>query len=275
MTRKKQTKHKELIKELARQTRLLRDTVIMNALEKEEKDDDNTVNHIRGFYIAYKMCVTRHISKEEFADMYAQTVTFGLFYAALLCREGLERKKAIRCITRSSPVLHEVFEFLYRRPYSKHLDKNLDAIVELLESIDTGPQGFNKKGKDPRLHFYETFLSEYDPRLRKQRGVYYTPKPVVSFIVRSIHIILKKKLNRPDGLADLDIKVLDPAMGTGTFLVEVARLVNDEFVKKYGEKAGKALLRYYLANNLYGFEIMMAPYALACLNIGKFADSQS
>ena len=69
--------------------------------------------------------------------------------------------------------------------------------------------------------------------------------------------------------------MLDPAMGTGIFLVEVARLVNDEFVKKYGEKTGKSFLRYYLANNLYGFEIMMAPDALACLNIGKFADIQS
>jgi len=96
---------RRLVKELARQTRLLRDKVIMKALEKEEKDetdDDNTVTHIRGFYIAYKMCVTRHISKEEFADTYAQTVTFGLFYATLLCREGLgfERKKAIEIITR-------------------------------------------------------------------------------------------------------------------------------------------------------------------------------
>jgi len=169
--------------------------------------------------------------------------------------------------------LHEVFEFLYRRPYSNHLDKNLDAIVDLLGSMDTGPQGFNKEVGDPGIHFYETFLSEYDPRLRKKKGVYYTPEPVVSFIVRSIHIILKKKLNRPEGLADLDIKVLDPAMGTGAFLVEVARLVSKEYVKKYGEETGKAFLQYYLANNLYGFEIMMAPYALACLNMDNILDT--
>jgi len=244
----------------------------MKALEKEEKDetdDYNTVNHIRGFYIAFKMCVNRDISKEEFADTYAQTVTFGLFYAALLCRRGLDRKKAVECIAKSSPILHDVFEFVSRSPHSKHLEKNLDTIVDLLESIDTGPQGFNKKGEDPMIHFYETFLSEYDPRLRKKKGVYYTPQPVVSFITRSIHILLKKKLNRPNGLADLDIKVLDPAAGTGAFLVEAARLAAEEIVGKYGEEAGKIFLRYYLANNLYGFEIMMAPYALACLNLNN------
>jgi len=234
---------RRLVKELAQQTRYMKDKVIMKELEK---GDNNTINDIRRFYSAYKIVVNRDISKEEFADMYARTVTFGLFYAALLCKEGFDRKKAIEIITRSSPVLHDVIEFVSRGPQAKQLEKNLDTIVDLLDSIDTGPQGFNKK-----------------------RGVYYTPQPVVSFIVRSIHIILKKKLNRPDGLADLDIKVLDPAAGTGAFLVEVARLVYKEYVKKYGEETGKAFLQYYLANNLYGFEIMLAPYALACLNMGN------
>jgi len=101
----------------------------------------------------------------------------------------------------------------------------------------------------------------------------YTPEPVVSFITRSIHILLKKKLNRPDGLADLDIKVLDPAAGTGAFLVEAARLAAEEIVGKYGEEAGKIFLPYYLSNNLYGFEKMMAPYAVACLNMGNILDT--
>ena len=147
----------------------------------------------------------------------------------------------------------------------------IDDISEILSVADINKilhQYFHEgKGKDPIVHFYETFLSEYDPKTREMRGVYYTPEPVVSYIVRSLHSILKEQFKRPDGLASNTVTVLDPAAGTLTFLAESAKLAVDEFVSKYGEGGKENFIKEHILKNFYAFELMMAPYAVGHLKM--------
>ncbi|RME65402.1 MAG: DNA methyltransferase, partial [Nitrospirae bacterium] len=123
------------------------------------------------------------------------------------------------------------------------------------------------RGRDPIVHFYETFLTEYDPGTREKRGVYYTPEPVVSYIVRSVHRLLKEDFQRPDGLADPGVTLLDPAAGTLTFPAEAAQVALKEFTSRYGEGGKENFLRQHILKNLYAFELMMAPYAIGHLKI--------
>ncbi len=147
----------------------------------------------------------------------------------------------------------------------------IDDISEILSVTDINKilhQYFHEgKGKDPIIHFYETFLAEYDPRTREMRGVYYTPEPVVSYIVHSLHSILKEQFKRPDGFADKTVTVLDPAAGTLTFLAETAKLAVDEFVSKYGEGGKENFIKEHILRNFYAFELMMAPYAVGHLKM--------
>jgi len=147
----------------------------------------------------------------------------------------------------------------------------IDDIAEVLAVTDVKNilhRFFHEgKGKDPVVHFYETFLAEYDPKTRERRGVYYTPEPVVSYIVRSLQQILKSKFRKEDGFASGGVTVLDPAAGTLTFLAEAARLAVDEVTAKYGEGVKNNFIREQVLENFYAFELMMAPYAVGHLKM--------
>jgi hypothetical protein len=261
---------KDLAKALAVRTRFFRDQVVMEELNQALEQDD-TGSHILGFYNAFKTYLIHGLSKEEFADLYSQTLTFGLFTAATRRKKRLKRENAIRCIPLTSGILHDIFEFISTGNIPPQLACSLNDIVEVLNSVDASKllneYYFDDKGDDPILHFYETFLSQYDPKVREKRGVYYTPEPVVWFIVRSIHIILKEKLNRPDGLADTGIKILDPAAGTSTFLAAAAQLAVEEYADTYGDGAKLDFAHHYLLHSLYGFEELMSPYAVGHLKM--------
>jgi len=123
------------------------------------------------------------------------------------------------------------------------------------------------------LPLVENFLNETDPQLKKSKGIFFTPYPVVSFIVRSIHAILKEKLGKPLGIADETVKVLDPAAGTGVFLIAAARLAIDEMARKYGKEKAHTFARQYILNNLYGIEKEMALHAVSCLKMAHFLQS--
>ncbi len=123
------------------------------------------------------------------------------------------------------------------------------------------------------LPIVENFLNRTDPKLKKDNGIFFTPYPVVSFIVRSIHAILKEKLGKPLGLADETVKILDPAAGTGIFLIAAARLAIDEMTRKYGKKKAHTFARQYMLNNLYGIEKEMSLHAVACLKMAHFLQS--
>ena len=226
--------------ELAKRTRFLKDEVIAQELREEGQTGKG---FIRGFYKAFKDYLISSLSEEEFSDLYAQTITYGLFAARTRSGNGFNRKLAYDNIPQTIGILRDVFQFVSLGSLPQQMEWIVDDISAILSVTDTNKllhQYFHEgKGKDPIIHFYETFLSEYDPKTRAMRGVYYTPEPVVSYIVRSLDGILKEQFKKPHGFADKQVTVLDPAAGTLTFLAEAAKLAVDEFVSKYGEEAKK------------------------------------
>ncbi|OGQ57533.1 MAG: DNA methyltransferase, partial [Deltaproteobacteria bacterium RIFCSPLOWO2_02_FULL_53_8] len=259
---------KSLAVELAKRTRFLKDEVIAQELREEEKTGKG---FIRGFYKAFRDYLISGLTEDEFADLYAQTITYGLFAARTRAEGGFNRKLAYDNIPQTIGILREVFQFVSLGKLPCQMEWIIDDISEVLSVTDINKilhQYFHEgKGKDPIVHFYETFLSEYDPKTRKVRGVYYTPEPVVSYIVSSLHSILKEQFNRPDGFADRNVTVLDPAAGTLTFLAETAKLAVDEFVSKYGDGGKERFIKDHIIKNFYAFEWMMAPYAVGHLKM--------
>jgi len=201
-------------------------------------------------------------------------MTYGLFAAKLGAPLNSEFtfEDAYKYL-RSNPFLRRLFsdvseqldEIDIIRPYLKDIVSllNRSRIDEILADF-----GKKTRTEDPVVHFYETFLATYDPKMRESRGVYYTPEPVVQFIVRAVDDLLKTRFNKPWGLADESVKVLDPAVGTGTFLYFVMKQIYDEVVVRRGQSGqwqeqGKAMLK-----RLFGFELLMAPYVISHLKLG-------
>jgi predicted helicase len=254
--------------ELAKRTRFLKDEVISQELQEEEKTGKG---FIIGFYEAFKKYLITGLSKEEFADLYSQTITYGLFAARTRTENGFNRKLAYDRIPKTIGILRDVFKFISLGDLSQQMEWIIDDISEVLAVTDVKNilhQYFHEgKGKDPVVHFYETFLSEYDPETKTERGVYYTPEPVVSYIVRSLNHILKEYFNKTDGFGNESVTVLDPAAGTLTFLAEAAKLAVEEFTTKYGDGAKENFIKEHIIKNFYAFELMMAPYAVGHLKM--------
>lgn len=257
-----------LATELARRTRFLRD-VVLDQLEAELDADEG---RLPGFYEAFQEYLIAGLEPQDFADLYAQTLTYGLF-AARVRAEGEEftRRTAANHIPRSIGVLHEIFEFISYQDVPEALAWIVDDIAEVLAVADAGGilDRYYREGKgtDPVIHFYETFLAVYDPEERERRGVYYTPEPVVGYIVRSLHKILKNEFGKDDGLASDGVTLLDPAAGTMTFVARATREAAEEFAGKYGEGAVEGFLTDHVLENFYAFELMMAPYAVGHLKM--------
>jgi len=259
---------KTLAMELAKRTRFLKDEVVLQQLEEEETTKKG---HIFGFYEAFRRYLISGLTKDDFADLYSQTITYGLFAARTRSENSFNRKLAYDYIPRTIGILRDVFKFISLEDLPQQMEWIIDDISEVLAVTDVRNilhRYFHEgKGKDPIVHFYETFLAEYDPKMREKRGVYYTPEPVVSYIVRSLHIILKENFDRSDGFANESVTVLDPAAGTLTFLAEASKLAVEEFVSKYGEGGKENLIREQILKNFYAFELMMAPYAIGHLKV--------
>jgi len=257
-----------LAKELATRTRFLRDQVI----KEELREASNTgAKKILGFYEAFQKHLIFNLKPDEFADLYAQTITYGLFAARTRANGAFNRILAYDLIPKTIGILREIFHFVSFDP-PEQLQATVDDIAEVLSVADVRNilQQFFKEGKgsDPIFHFYETFLAEYNPQERERRGVYYTPEPVVSYIVRSLNTILKERFGRQDGFATQSVTVLDPAGGTLTFLAEAARLAVEEFVSKYGEGSKGKFIEDHILKHFFAFELMMAPYAAGHLKMG-------
>ncbi len=250
---------KTLAVELAKRTRFLKDEIVSEELKSGTES-------IHGFYEAFKEFLIAGINEEEFADLYSQTITYGLFAARLRSGEEFNRKTAFSFIPKSIGILRDIFKYISLEDIPKQMEIIIDDISEVLSAADAKKildQYYHEgKGSDPVLHFYETFLSIYDPTTREKRGVYYTPEPVVSFIVRSLHEILKEKFNISDGLASKNVTLLDPAGGTLGFLAKAIETAVNEFKGKYGNGAVKSFIKEQILQNYYAFELMMAPYAI-------------
>ncbi len=260
---------KELANELAKKARLLEQL----AKEQLEVDISKTEERssIYDFYEVLKELI-KEITVDECVDAYAQTITYGLFLSKTEYEGDLDRDTAAIHISKSVGVIKKIFENVS----GDHLPTSVSWIVDelidvlnvsdikkILEEIDFR----GKKDRDPFTFFYEDFLNLYDPKKRKHLGVYYTPRPVVSFIVNSINQILKDDFNKLNGFADDDVKVLDPAVGTGTFLWLVYLVTLGELKK--GGKGGmiQNKIEEHVLKHFYGFELLITPYIIAHLKL--------
>ena len=273
---------KDLAQRMAASARLLRDG-IANTLAGE---DENGTFHAH--LAAYRSLLIESLTPSEFADMQAQTFAYGLFAAR--CRHHrtdnnlFTRQAAV--FTETTPFLRDVLVAIAGPAIDPGITWIVDDLAALLDRADMdailADFGNQNSGQDPVVHFYEDFLHAYDPALREMRGVYYTPAPVVSYIVRSVDTLLRKKFNLMNGLADSQtsvierpdgshlethrVLILDPAAGTGTFLREVISRVRSTITQQMAG-AWPDYVRNHLLPRLFGFELLMAPYAICHLKL--------
>ena len=283
------TSASQLARLMAGKARLLRD-IIEQALIQ---DGDNPTE-LRGYMEAFRQVLIHDITPKTFADIYAQTIAYGMFAARLHddTPEDFTRAEAANLIPKSNPFLRKVFQQIAGYDLDERIAWIVDDLVSAFAVTDMEKimQGFGKSTQqtDPMLHFYEDFLFQYDPAAKKQCGVYYTPQPVVEFIVRAVDDILRSDFGLPMGLADTSkveveqaipqdpkhrkekvqkhrVQVLDPATGTGTFLAETVRQIKRDLGGQMG--AWASYVPEHLLPRLHGFELMMAPYTIAHLKL--------
>ena len=251
---------------------------------------------------AFKNILIHDIDNSAFADIYVQTIAYGLFAARYHdpMLPTFSREEAATLIPRSNPFLRKLFQSVAGYNLDDTVGKRLLWIVEELVQVFLATDvaqimknfGRSTRQQDPIVHFYETFLANYDAKLRKARGVWYTPEPVVNFIVRAVDDILKTHFNLPQGLADTSktqvtfetitpaskgkpvkqtkemhrVQILDPATGTGTFLAKtVEHIYRSHFAGMQG--AWPAYVKQHLIPRLNGFELLMTSYAMAHLKL--------
>ena len=257
---------KELAGKMARMAHMVRELII----EAFNKEEENGALHVQ--LTAFRENLIPDLSPEQFADMYAQTIAYGLFAARCTAPESrnFTRQNAAYLLPKTNPFLRKLFNNIAGPDLDDRIAWLVDDLAQVLAQADMEAvlKNFGKhSGKeDPVVHFYETFLKAYDPKVREMRGVYYTPEPVVSYIVRSIDYLLKTRFDKRQGLADEDTFILDPATGTATFLYNVINEIQQSFAGQEGmwnDYVAEKLLK-----RIFGFELLMAPYAVAHLKLG-------
>ena len=261
-----------LAKYLARRTRELQ-TQVTTTLADENSD-------IYRMFSAFKELLLSTLTSADFADMYAQTLAYGLFAARCTLSDAthFSRHTAVETLPRSNPFLVQLFHHITSPTLEMNVTYILDDIASLLRNVPTEMlrTAFAARNhlEDPVIHFYETFLAEYDPQRRVDRGVYYTPPQVISYIVRSVDSLLKTELNRPDGLADENTSILDPATGTGGFLLTVLDHIRESVTETYGTGEWIQYINAALVERIFGFELLVAPYTIAHLKLSLFLQAQ-
>ena len=262
-----------LAKHLARRTRELQ-TQIVTTLTDENSG-------IYRMFSAFKELLLTTLTPDDFADMYAQTLAYGLFAARCTLPNGtnFSRHTAYAALPPSNPFLQQLFHQVASPNLEENVTYILDDIANLLANVPTEMlrTAFVVQAhfEDPVIHFYETFLAEYDPQRRIDRGVYYTPPQVISYIVRSVDGLLKTELDKPDGLADNSALILDPATGTGGFLLAVLNHISAYITTTYGTGMWNRYINdAQLVQRLFGFEILVAPYTIAHLKLSLFLRAQ-
>ncbi len=287
---------KKLAQMMAGKARLLSD-VIERALTSDEANQENST--LIDQMTAFKQILIHDITPKGFADVYAQTIAYGMFAARLHdpTIQTFSRQEAAELIPKSNPFLRKLFGYIAGPDLDDRIKWIVDNLVEIFLASNVlellRNYGSQTKTEDPIIHFYETFLSEYDPALRKARGVWYTPQPVVNFIVRAVDDILKTEFDLPRGLADNSktkvkvlaeesekenkdvvefiekevhkVQILDPATGTGTFLAEVVKHIYKSFSGQEGIWSN--YVETHLLPRVNGFELLMASYAMAHLQL--------
>ena len=299
------TTSKDLAGRLAALARLIRRRADQVLIVETERGP------LRRLHKAFREALIHDLSEEDFADMYAQTIAYGLLAARLSRPMGIIAENVADMVPGTNPFLRDMlgtFLTIGGRKGKIDFDElGIQDVVDLLNSPDTRMEaivrdfGNRTRQEDPVIHFYELFLAEYDKKMKVKRGVFYTPQPVVSYIVRSVHELLQTEFSLADGLADTTIwremairnpaikipegvsreepfvQILDIATGTATFLVEVIDVIHKTMTDKW-RREGRLELEFdslwneyvpkCLLPRLYGYELLMAPYAIAHMKIG-------
>jgi hypothetical protein len=287
------TSPKTLAEMMAAKAILIKD-VLRNALAA----DKELRTELAGQYNAFREHLIHDITSEDFADIYAETIAYGMFAARLhdQTAEMFSRRKALDLLPRSNPFLRSLFSYIAGPDLDDRIKWIIDDLAQVFQAVNIHKlmEGFGKLTgqRDPFLHFYETFLAAYNPAKRKARGVWYTPEAVVNFIVRAVDQVLQVEFGLPDGLADTSkitinwdtgqtdkkakpitirkevhrVQILDPATGTGTFLAEVIKQIAPK-VKGTAKGLWSAYIERDLIPRLHGFELLMASYAMCHMKL--------
>ena len=277
--------------------------LMADVIEKSLNNDDQEGNRsqIKSQMLSFQQMLIHDIDNKSFSDIYAQTIAYGMFAARYHdpTLPTFSRMEAAELIPKSNPFLRKLFQDIAGFDLDTRLTWIVDELVNIFLASDVATImknfGRSTKQEDPVVHFYETFLGEYNPALRKARGVWYTPQPVVNFIVRAVDDILKTEFDLPQGLADTSkikikkkavtqtlgknakikeveteievhkVQILDPATATGTFLAEVVKHIHKKFEGQQG--IWSKYVTKDLIPRLNGFELLMASYAMAHLKM--------
>lgn len=290
------TSSQKLAQMMAGKARLMADVIEKAILSDVESQENSSLQEQM---LAFKEILIHDITPKGFADVYAQTIVYGMFAARLHDKtlDTFSRQEAYDLIPKSNPFLKKLFGYIAGLEVDDRIKWIVDSLVEVFLACNVQEllkdYGKSTQTEDAIIHFYETFLSEYDASLRKARGVWYTPAPVVNFIVRAVDDILKAEFGLPKGLADNSktnikiklhesdkrytkdapfaeaevhkVQILDPATGTGTFLAEVIKHIHQKFKGQQGIWNG--YVEQDLLPRLNGFELLMASYAMAHLQL--------
>ncbi|GAA8233892.1 DNA methyltransferase [Helicobacter pylori] len=260
------TNAKDFATHLSPRTRCLKEALIQN----QEK------TQVSSIFNNFKAYLYEELSFEDFSDALAQTLTYSLFLAKLNHPfEKIDLNNVRSFIPKNFAVIREMADFLKKLDEIKDIQWLLNEILSLINHVDMSSilKDLNDD-KDPYLHFYETFLSAYDPKLREKKGVYYTPDSVVKFIINALDSLLKTHfkdapLGLKSALDNENIKLLDFATGTGTFLLEAFRKALETRKTSDGGISTKEDKYQNLLKQFYGFEYLIAPYAIAHLNLSQ------
>lgn len=295
------TSPRELAERMAGKASLIKDV-----LRKTLSDDAELRTELAQQYEAFKENLIHDITVSDFADIYSETIAYGMFAARLhdTSLSTFSRQKALELLPKSNPFLRSLFQYIAGYDLDERIAWVIDDLARVFQACDVAKlmEGFGKLTgqSDPFLHFYETFLAAYDPSKRKARGVWYTPEPVVNFIVRAVDEILQVDFGLPDGLADTSkvtidwdtgqrkrtkkgnftkngknhyeqrevhrVQILDPATGTGTFLAEVIKQIAPK-VKGVAPGMWSQYIAQDLIPRLHGFELLMASYAMCHMKL--------
>lgn len=295
------TSPRDLAERMAGKANLIKD-VLHNTLA----DDAKFQTELAGQFQAFKENLIHDITAEDFSDIYAETIAYGMFAARLhdTSLDTFSRQEALELLPKSNPFLRSLFTYVAGYDLDDRIAWIIDDLAQVFQACNVAKlmEGFGKLTgqNDPFLHFYETFLAAYNPQKRKARGVWYTPEPVVNFIVRAVDEVLQTEFNLPDGLADTSkvtidwdtgqrartkkgdftkdgknvvekleahrVQILDPATGTGTFLAEVIKQIAPK-VQGIAPGMWSQYIEDDLIPRLHGFELLMASYAMCHMKL--------
>ncbi|WP_313138122.1 type ISP restriction/modification enzyme [Paracoccus jeotgali] len=272
--------------------------LIKDVLFKVLREDTELRTELGGQYKAFREHLIHDIKPEDFADIYAETIAYGMFAARLHDNtlDTFTRQEALELLPKSNPFLRNLFSYVAGPNLDDSIRWIIDDLADVFQAANVAAlmKDFGKLTgqKDPFLHFYEDFLAAYNPAKRKARGVWYTPESVVNFIVRAVDDVLRTEFGLADGLADtskvtidLDtgqndakgkpithkrdvhrVQILDPATGTGTFLAEVIKQIAPK-VKGVADGMWSSYIERDLIPRLHGFELLMASYAMCHMKL--------